>query len=786
MKRLAILAAVCLMTAAQPAAANSEVRHVWDVFVEHSSGQWHIGDADDWENVLYTAAKATKSEDEAIAEFGRRIGVDQSTAIRYAEVIVEAVVFEQARSDSEGEAPAFAPGQRLYDLTAGAALLEPTGRLLFVVGKAVDDQPAAFVRLAAKHPKAAAILTELVVYGKNGPYLIGALATLPADPSTVTPPVLWPDWWAATSDSESQTLAAVEAVFARLDKTPQTLAWRAALSRYLIASYLMAGLDTEAVALYRAGADEFMPLWLEEREGDDYVVGKATEARDAFAQGMAAALWLKGDSPAALALLDQLKGPATPATELIRDGISPAIADADLFTLYVEGRPCPKKTDGCEGNGRTGSAFAIAATPTAGVLLAARLNAAGYPDMAKDMAVPTAYDFTGYARGFDNIGDLMREGAAARVPAWQARLSAYGAQVRKAGETSGAVNVTVTHLPSQWREKPLPEGVAPWTDDEEDPKLPARSQLPEVDGLIIRHETDGKDGAVVFVSARYDLPGEVPAYGLWLSLRRDGKWGQPFYLGLQQHFPYVATPGSRLPLIAKDPSGDRLQLEVRVREIDPATITFPPVGLGYVRKVDGIYLDIPLADIVRDSDGDGLGDIEEARLGLKPDHKDSDGDGVDDARDPLPLTAFAPGKSEDAQVARVILEKLMGHDKGAIMVAPAAKTGKADSLASLLGAVGGGGPALRLSRTLFIGADPALFAGVVKTPAQLFVYSPADITALGRDKGIFYPPRITRLYRSLDRKRIFVEWSASWTGGTFLVDCSARTCKTEDLGGWIT
>ena len=169
MKRLAILAAVCLMTAAQPASANSEVRHVWDVFVEHSSGQWHIGDADDWENVLYTAAKATKSEDEAIAEFGRRIGVDQAAAIRYAEVIVEAVVFEQARSDSEGEAPAFAPGQRLYDLTAGAALLEPTGRLLFVVGKAVDDQPAALVPHAAKQTQAAAIFTDLVVYRKNRP-----------------------------------------------------------------------------------------------------------------------------------------------------------------------------------------------------------------------------------------------------------------------------------------------------------------------------------------------------------------------------------------------------------------------------------------------------------------------------------------------------------------------------------------------------------------------------------------------------------------------------------------
>lgn len=788
MKRLAILAAICLMMATRPAAAGAEVQPVWDVFVEHSSGRWNIGDQGDWENVLYAAAKATKSEDEAVAEFGRRIAVDQASARRYAEVIVAAVVFEQENSDSDGAAPAFVPGQRLYDLTASVATAEPTGRLLFVVGKSVDDPPDAFVRLAMTHPKAASVLVDLLVYGKNGPYLIGALKALPADPSVIAPPVLWPDWWAVTLDSESQTLAAAETVFERLDKAPQTLAWRAALSRYLIGSYLMAGLDAEAIALYRAGAAEFMPFWLEGREGNDYVAGKAAEARNAFAQGMAAALWLKGDGAAGLALLDQLKAPATPAADLIRDAISPSIADADLFTLYVKGRPCAEKTDGCRDDGRTGNAFASASTPGAGTLLAARLTAAGYPDMAKDIAAPTEYDFEGYARGFTSVGDLMPEGASARLPAWSTRLAAYRTQAKKAGNLSDAVNVTVTQLPVQWHEKPLPEGIAPWTDEDEAPKLPARSQLPKVDGLITRHEAYGKDGAIIFVSARYDLSGEVPAYGLWLSLRRGSKWGQPVYLGLQEHFPYVATPGSRLPLIAKDADGvEHLQLEVRVREIDPETITFPPVGLSYTRQADGIYLDILLADIVKDGDNDGLSDIEEVRLGLKPDHRDSDGDGVDDARDPLPLTAFAPGRAEDIEVARVILERLMGHDKGAIMVAPVNRTGgKADSLDSLLGAVGGAGPALRLSHTLFLGADPALFAGVVRTPAQLFVYSPADLRALGREKGVFYPPRITRLYRSLDGKRIFVEWSASWTGGSFLIDCTGKTCSTADLDGWIT
>src|SRR5262249_13548994 len=45
---------------------------------------------------------------------------------------------------------------------------------------------------------------------------------------------------------------------------------------------------------------------------------------------------------------------------------------------------------------------------------------------------------------------------------------------------------------------------------------------------------------------------------------------------------------------------------------------------------------ILVSDITRDSDGDGLSDIEEERLGLDPHNPDTDGDGVKDGEDICP------------------------------------------------------------------------------------------------------------------------------------------------------
>lgn len=65
--------------------------------------------------------------------------------------------------------------------------------------------------------------------------------------------------------------------------------------------------------------------------------------------------------------------------------------------------------------------------------------------------------------------------------------------------------------------------------------------------------------------------------------------------------------------------------------------------------------EISIADVEKDSDGDGWTDIEEQRLGTDPHNQDSDGDGIPDGADACPLySAKATHANDESQ----ILEKV--------------------------------------------------------------------------------------------------------------------------------
>ncbi len=64
---------------------------------------------------------------------------------------------------------------------------------------------------------------------------------------------------------------------------------------------------------------------------------------------------------------------------------------------------------------------------------------------------------------------------------------------------------------------------------------------------------------------------------------------------------------------------------------------------------------IDIREVLRDRDGDGWTDIEEARLGLDPDNPDTDGDGIPDGMDPCPNFALPP--NHDAQDDIQILQR---------------------------------------------------------------------------------------------------------------------------------
>ena len=81
---------------------------------------------------------------------------------------------------------------------------------------------------------------------------------------------------------------------------------------------------------------------------------------------------------------------------------------------------------------------------------------------------------------------------------------------------------------------------------------------------------------------------------------------------------------------------------------------------------------VSLAELRRDTDGDGWTDLEEPRLGLNPRLADSDGDGIPDGRDTCPLLA-KPSQSDDFSVAvrRVFLVRFaFSRSRDAIFVTP--------------------------------------------------------------------------------------------------------------------
>lgn len=784
----AIIAVVVGATA--PARAEVLSDKAWKAFLDTTFARFDgKPGAGDFEDQLYLAATHSRTRAEAMADFARRLHLEPARAAADAALIVHAVnTYHDCWAGC-----LFHPGVNVYDEAARVAVDEPSGQLMLDVLKvAGESDPANVIRLAWRHPKAAGILLDLAGYTGKAYYFGAAMAKLPDDP-LAPPPVLTGEPFSSTPDETSGLVPAlVEVTATRMADTPNGRAWRVALTQWALRQELEAGLDDDAAGRYLGllpvirAALPVAPL----PAGDDRC--SQAEGDFDFATAMAAALWRHGNHDEARALLGQAWPTGLPVSvsaraslDMIGDAMTPSIADKELFRLYILGRSlagAEAAEGGCDkgGHSEDGPGWLFSAqndAPAIRHLVAARLAAAGNRDMAHWLDSRTLNDNdSGAPAVLASLAADLPADARARQGEWAARLTEASQAAQAAA--AGPVHVILTTLTPPWTQKPLPAGMSPWRDSDKAPAIPKGAKLPVPADAIVRYEASGTNAAIVYESSEYDLSGEIPAAGLWLALRRGGVWQKSLYLGLQTHFPYEVTRGSHLPLIA----GDRLQLEVRVREIDPKSITFPPVGLSYSRKVDSLYLDMSLADLARDSDGDGLTDIEEARLGLDPHNRDTDGDGVVDGDDVLPLTAYnAKTDPRTTAVAKLILARLIGHDAAAHIVSPA-PGGEAAQIAA---AMGHSAPDVRRN-TFFVVSDTDIFSGILGAPFQLIVYSQADLDRLAR-KAPFFPPRIVSLFASPDGADYYVNWSANWVGGAFLVHCDGVDCKiTDTLSDWIT
>lgn len=153
-----------------------------------------------------------------------------------------------------------------------------------------------------------------------------------------------------------------------------------------------------------------------------------------------------------------------------------------------------------------------------------------------------------------------------------------------------------------------------------------RQRVGKIDkACVLKHEKKGQIEAFVYEEPIYgsSLP------GIWVAYSTDSglSWAY-YYTGLLQKKPLFVKWYSNTPLINEN--GD-LQMEACLFIQDR---TIGPWGMEHFKLADdGLLLTFDLQTLRRDTDGDELTDIAEAKFHTDPNNPDTDGDGILDNLD---------------------------------------------------------------------------------------------------------------------------------------------------------
>jgi hypothetical protein len=783
-------------------------------FLEESYSRYNnSNDAGDIEDQFFRIARKSDTPGEAIEAFAKSLGVPQETAGKYAQALIEACKFRE-KCDRRSGPCKFQPGEPAYDALVDAGFADLKGDIAFSIGTNLcnstpPEAKIAFVRAIMKHPHRGEILTSLYKYSEDS--IFGSvLFTL--EPPTVRSAALlrrkaYRDGYALSNDQGVYiSLAEIAREKAQSLKGAEKETVYLTCTEALIWTQLWAGLTDRALHVYNK-----LPHDLRERIPTSPAAELKNEDRRAYAQesaslasDLAFALYLSGDAAAARRMLEkrtklvQFENVETTGDEEFRalaleEAMAPKYSADELYNLYFLGNAKDEPEQPAKGKERgwskaKGWFFSIGESlPAMREVGAQRLKAAGYSEMAARLMRQERY--YSLLSPLPDLGDMLPKIFADRQTYWelktnQAREIRQTRNARKKAEPSGILCHTPNPLRVEERKVP-PELRRPAAVsgniifDQQEPRIPEGVDLPVNKRSVVRYAKENGEKMIVFLSGELDHPGEIPAYGFWFEKTHGGgrEWERPLYLNLQQHFPYVVVPDSKIPMLSEG----NLQIEVEIKEIDPRSISFPPVGLVFKREERDLYIVINLADIEKDSDGDGLTDVIEHRIGLCPDNPDTDGDGIQDGSDPLPLTAFNPHASaESKQVAAAILSKTQKYEKGAIIVAPHSSA-EAQEVCSVLGLKTK--PADK-AKTTFLIADPEIFSGIL-LPDRLLLYREGEMESLGDSNAPFFAPQI-EVFPNKSRTKFYVIWTAGWTGGEFIVCREGDEYKVKVKSEWIT
>jgi hypothetical protein len=375
------------------------------------------------------------------------------------------------------------------------------------------------------------------------------------------------------------------------------------------------------------------------------------------------------------------------------------------------------------------------------------------------------------------LGDDLRRTASAYDDKIRAFTAQWGVTVSPQVSRADRPRATPPPLPSGFRERSLRENLrtkrgGKEQEPEDWPKDVTR--LPE--GFYpVRLEVRATVAVAVSLSQALDPVGEVSQGGYWIHVSRDSgaTWGLPLYTGLSEYFPYVVMTKSKMPILA----GDRINLEVEVQEIDPSTITYPPVALRSRRRVSNLYLEIPIASLESDRDRDGLTDIIEDRLLLNPDMSDSDGDGLADGRDPLPNVKSTGAQPSGGDPITRILQFVF-HTPSEALIEPVDRD--PDSIGQWKSA---GLP--NYFRPLLVHGSPEDFK-MGLNGAQMLVYSDADVEKLRSRSPDFHALSLGPVVFNRAGDRGYAVWSMGWTGGSLRLIRERGAWTIALISQWVT
>jgi hypothetical protein len=286
---------------------------------------------------------------------------------------------------------------------------------------------------------------------------------------------------------------------------------------------------------------------------------------------------------------------------------------------------------------------------------------------------------------------------------------------------------------------------------------------------LVRAERAGSRVAAISLSQRFDPDGEVTAGGYWLHLSDDGgkSWQAPLYTGLAEHFPYVVSASSRLAMIA----GDHIRLEVEDSLIDTASIGYPPVGTRVRTKRGGIYLDIPIAELRKDSDGDGITDIAAHHLLLDANSASGRPFIVGRERD--------CSKAPDAEtLARLEILKTLFHVQARALIEPVGAK-KEFHFGDWTRTEGSN------SSPIFLEGNPDDYR-CVSIDRLMVVYAKGDKDRLRKFSPDFQLIDLPPVEWNRAHTRGFVKWSTGWAGGTYRLTRTDAGWKLDSIGEWIT